>query len=116
MQPHDRRTLKCLKILKYSKDTKELPAVRRINVTEISSNLENDKLNKSILEIPDRLIDINQTTRIAKKMLSIQVSQNHFLWLKFCFFKITFHFVRSNGIGDQLTMIPVLIICLEIIV
>lgn len=73
MQPHERIDLS-LNLLKHPKVTEELPMVRQIEVAEISSNLGNDQRNKPIHKIPNRVYDINRTTRMAKRMLAIQVS------------------------------------------
>lgn len=126
MQPQERIDLS-LKIVKHSEDTKELPKVRQIEVAEISSNLGNDQRIRLIHKIPDRIYDINRSTRIAKKMLSVQVS-----WIEFEYFllddralnflKILFCFVRSNWIiwiecplaMTMLTSLIHIIICLEI--
>lgn len=73
--PPQRRIDSSLKLLKPLKDTKELPTVCKIEVAEISSNLDNDQRDKSTMhKIPDKLSDVNQTTRIAKKLHSMQVS------------------------------------------
>lgn len=126
MEPQERVDLS-LKLLKHPKDTKELPMVRRIEVAEISSNLGNDQRIRPIQKAPDRIYDINRTTRIAKKMLSVQVSWKEFekvLLIKvLLFYKSFFHFEHSNWIiwseyPPAMTMLtsPVHIICLEIII
>lgn len=74
MQPQEPNGL-LLKLLKRRKDTKKVPMVRQIEVAEISSNLENNSHDKSIpRKMPDRIIDVNRTTRLAKRTLSMQVS------------------------------------------
>lgn len=73
--PPQRRIDSSLNLLKHLKDTKKLPTVRQIEVAEISSNLENHQHDESTKQkIPNKLFDVNRTTRIAKKLLSMQVS------------------------------------------
>lgn len=62
------------KVLKHRKDARKLPRIRRIEVAEINADLENEQRNRPtiIQKIPDKKSDIDQTTRIAKKMRSIQ--------------------------------------------